>query len=1264
MQRICWVLVFFFVFVSAVQAQQVLQDRHVEWQSPRTYHVHMDAHHALSGKYYYFEGARYFDAQTRLPYFYELIPLDGANKVNVRIDNARYTALSGNVSLNDSAQRHLDEQVEVKYHVGFEGKRPFLQVYFVPLRRNPSTGVVEGLEDFDLVVERKGTSLTKAGASDQKSMGSSVLQQGQWIKLRVEENGIYRLDYSTLEDLGMTDASSLALYGNSSGVLNTGNDTTASYRLEEIPVHLEKGADDTFGKGDYLLFFGRDPHQWMYDQEQGRFVCRPHPYAQSSYYYLTLQPSAGKRVGPLDQPAGAPQREVTTFPDYRHHERDARNLIQSGQQWFGEYFDVQTERTVQFDFPHIVQQQPVQVEGSFVSRSAAASRFAVIQEGQQLFDVHIDPVSYNFTGYYARKGGGSGSFLPTSSEPELQVRFHKGTPSAEGWLDYLTVNAFRELRMNGSQMLFRHKGEVAGQIARLHLKQAPQEVKIWEVTNDRSIRQLSDYTRQGDELLFRIRTENRFRSFVAFRSEQALSPEVMGRMNNQDLHGMESPDMLVVTKPRFSSQAQRLADLHMKRDGLEVEVVTDQQIFNEFSAGKADPSAIRNFVRMLYRRTNSPNSLKYLLMFGDGSYDNRDAGNSPYLITYQSKQSLHYSSSFVSDDFFGLLDEADHVEQSPSGLIDIGIGRFPVMDAAQAREVVDKIGRYMNREHWGPWLNDILFVADDEDNNLHMRDADRLAKQVAEDDPRFNIQKVYFDSYNQQITASGARYPEVSDQINEQINNGILLFNYTGHGGEHHLAHERVLTKEDIQSWSNANRLPVFMTATCEFTRFDDPNYTSAGEEVFLKPDGGSIASFSTTRLVYASLNYDLNQTFYEHVFEKNASGHPLRMGDVMRLTKNYAGTSNNKRNFSLFGDPALSMLLGKYKIQADSLTPADTLKALDRVVMHGSVRKADGSLASDFGGTVHLSVYDKKREKQTLNNDGDGVFTYQQRDNLLFNGKSTVNKGTFRNEWVVPRDILPGVENGKMVFFGQDQQHLARGSDDDYYVGGFSNQVPDDQRGPSIELYMNDRDFVPGGITDENPTLVAYLSDSSGINTARSASGHDITMILDNQPRQKYVLNQYYQADENDYQQGRITYQLSSLEKGQHELKLKAWDINNNPSTSLLEFTVSESDDLEIRKVLNYPNPFTENTSFYFEHNRPGELLEVMIQIVTVSGKVVKSIHRQVQTTGFRAGPIAWNGRDDFGDRIGRGVYIYKLKVRSAQGEVAEKLQKLVILK
>jgi len=1264
MIRLYWALGGLLLFPSCLFAQKTLEERTIEWMPAQEYHYQLDAHRKTTGRHYHFSHARYFDHHTRLPWYYELIPVSRPGGYSVSLENKVFIKLDEGVDLNPSARGMIREEVRVRSQVSLERGRAFVQLQFIPIRRNPVTGNLEGLRRFDLVLEKEGVARKTKQISRRAAQEPSVLRRGFWVKLQVEEQGVYKLSYSKLRDMGFDDPAGVSLYGNASGLLNIGNDTTPDYRLSQIPLQFVKGEDGVFDKGDYLLFYGRNPHQWEYDRARNIFLKARHPYSGYSYYYLSSSGDPPQTIQPLDDPSGNVQEEVTTFPDHIHHEKDRHNLIQSGQKWFGEYFDVRVSRDFDFDIPNLAEGTPVKALVNFVSRSSVTSGFSLYHGSDEVFGVDVSPVDYNFTGYYARMAKGFGSFTSASGQFSLTLQYNKGTPSAEGWLDYITLQAERKLQMVDHQLHFRYRAPETGRIVRMNISNANKGLEVWEVTAGGPARQVKQLNRDQRQVAFKITGDTLFREFIAFYPEDVPAPQVVGEVKNQDLHGMGPQDMMVVVKERFLHQAQRLADIHRQRDDFRVGVTTDQQIYNEFSAGKPDPAAIRNFLRLLYQKSTPRDSLKYLLLFGDGSYDNRNSGSSPFLITYQSMQSLHYSRSFVSDDFFGLLDPGDHVERSPSGLIDLGIGRFPVMDASEAAQLVDKVGRYLDAGNWGPWLNRICFAADDEDSNLHMRDADKLATMVADEYPQFNIQKVYFDAYQQENTAAGARYPGVTKEINEQINNGILLFNYTGHGGEHQLANERILTAEDVDSWSNRDRLPLFMTATCEFTRFDDPNFTSAGEEVFLKPEGGSIASFSTTRLVYASLNYELNRSFYDHVFRRDGQGNPLRLGDVVRLTKNQAGSSNNKRNFSLFGDPALQMPLGKYRIETDSVVPADTLKALDKVTLYGSVRAPGGEIIHDFNGSVNLQVFDKKRQVETLNNDRNGPFTFETRDNILFRGMSQVKGGTFKSEWIVPRDLLPEVDRGKIIYLGHDGKHLAQGAYLEHEVGGYSDNLLKDQQGPSIELYMNDKEFVSGGITNENPTLIAKMTDSSGINTTRTAVGHDISLVLDNDPGKRYILNKYYQASDGAYQEGELRYRLSGLEKGSHQLTLKAWDINNNPSTSSINFTVSESDHLTISKVVNYPNPFTERTAFYFEHNRPGEMLEVMVQILSVSGKLVKSIHTQVHTPGFRAGPIPWNGKDDFGDRIGRGVYLYKLKVRTPSGETAEKIQKLVILK
>jgi hypothetical protein len=726
---------------------------------------------------------------------------------------------------------------------------------------------------------------------------------------------------------------------------------------------------------------------------------------------------------------------------------------------------------------------------------------------------------------------------------------------------------------------------------------------------------------------------------------------------------------VIISHPDFISSARSLAAHRHDHDGLDTVVVTPGQIYNEFSSGKPDVSAIRDFLKMLYDRAATQEEMpKYVLLYGDGSYRNKgtEANNTNLILTYQSANSLSPVSSFVTDDFFGLLDDN---EGGSTGLMDIGVGRFPVSTQVQARNAMTKTISYDQPDRMGDWRNTICFIGDDGDYNLHMRQADELADYVETNYPSFSIGKIYLDAYPQVSTPSGARYPDVNEALSQRVNKGALIINYTGHGGENGLAHERILTINDIISWQNRDKLPLFMTATCEFSRFDDYEHTSAGELVFLNPEGGGIALFSTTRLVYSQQNHALNVRFYEHVFTLNAQHQHYRLGDVMRLTKNNTSAGVNKRNFTLLGDPALVLAYPKNRIRVltvngtDITQATDTLKALGKVTSTGRMEDELGNPMPNFNGIIYPTIYDKRSVIKTLSNDGDPQMTFSLRDRILYKGKASVNNGLFSVQFIVPKDISYNYDYGKLSFYAADNLEDASGSSDRVIIGGSADSIANDSEGPEIQIFMNDEHFVFGGMTDANPQLLVYVSDSNGINTIGSGIGHDLTAIIDQQTNQTIVLNDFYEADTDSYQSGKIQYPLKSLEAGQHHLKVKVWDVYNNSSEDYIEFVVNTSSDLVLKHVLNYPNPFTTHTRFFFEHNQPDTDLDVLIQVFTVSGKLVKTIERHVTSTGYRSAPIDWDGLDDFGSRIGRGVYIYRVKVRTSLGQTAEKFEKLVIL-
>ena len=802
---------------------------------------------------------------------------------------------------------------------------------------------------------------------------------------------------------------------------------------------------------------------------------------------------------------------------------------------------------------------------------------------------------------------------------------------------------------------------------------------VWDISDPLSAEKIQ-YQKSGDKISFTAATDS-LKTFIAFSPENALIPSIKPTsIPNQDLHSSESADMIIVTHPLFKSYADKLANIHLNSDGLISQVVTPEQIYNEFSGGTPDIAAIRNFVRMKYQKQQGSNHpLKYLLLFGDGSYENKTMppDNPNFIPTYQSKNSNVVVSSFTSDDFYGLLEDG---EGESDGTEDIGIGRLPVSDTTQAGIILSKISRYLDPANMGEWRNVICITADDEDGNTHMSDAEGLASLIKDSVPSFNVEKIYLDAFRQTTTVNGQSYPEVNKAINDRINSGCLIFNYVGHGNENGFAHERVVRTEDINSWKNGGRLPLFITATCEFSRFDDIEInimtrtmtpkTSAGEMVLLNRDGGGIALMSTTRVVYSAPNFFLNRNIYNSAFDRDEAGNTLRLGDIIRLAKNNSGSGPNKRNFSLLGDPALKLAYPWHgKVITDSVNnisvsdKIDSLKALTLVTVSGHIEDRDKNLLDTFNGIVSPIVYDKASKIKTLANDGGQTMVFNLRNNIIFSGKTMAKAGKFKFTFIVPRDIDYSFGTGKISYYAKDNKEDMNGYFSDIIVGGFFNSVLTDSDGPEINLYMNDTLFRDGGITDNNPHLLAIIVDKDGINTTGSGIGHDLTAFLDNDPNKSFVLNNYFENDFDNYMKGKIIYDLSGLSNGTHSITVKAWDNFNNSSEKSIIFIVETGEKFILKNLINFPNPFLNETSISAEHNRSEAELNITINIFSLNGRLIKIIKTIAPSTGYVLPPVIWDGNDDGGKRVGRGIYPYSIIVTTPTGEMAKASGRMIIL-
>jgi hypothetical protein len=1107
---------------------------------------------------------------------------------------------------------------------------------------------------------------------------SSVLSSGTWLKVAVTSDGIYRLDYNTLKEKGLGNLSNPRVFCNNTGQLSYYNDGSAPDDLSEIAVSINTGSDAVFNEGDYLLFYGRGTHRWFYDPVKKEYDFLRHNYSDTAFYFITSSSFPGKKIRQLVSPAGVENYTSNQSDALFIHELENENLIKSGRDWF--------QRTgtapiaISPGFTDVVTSEKIRAGIRVAASSERMTEFSFSEQGAVKKVLKMQPVNYaNTTGTYAGITDSVFSFLTGSATPSFEIRFdQKGDQSGTGWLDFVKLRARVLSTFNGKfRQISDSRTVETGRITSFFVKSTVNDAVIWDVT-DMLNPGIVQFTRNGDNLVFKSSTDS-LKSFVVFNVASAVSPIFKSIIPNQDLHRAAAADMIIVTHPLFREYAEKLAGIHLSKDGIVSLVVTPGQIYNEFSGGIQDIAAIRNFIRMKFlKQKGTSRPLKYLLLFGDGSFENKTPPprNPCFIPTYQSKNSNVYVSSFTSDDFYGLLEDG---EGEAEGTEDIGIGRLPVSDTVQAGIVISKIRKYLDPSNMGDWKNIIAITADDEDGNAHMSDAEGLSDEIG-NNPEFNIQKIYLDAYRQVTTATGQSYPDVNAAINERINAGCLIFNYIGHGSETGLAHERVVKNEDINKWKNGGKLPLFITATCEFSRFDDTeksfatgemsNRQSSGELALLNREGGAIALMSTTRVVFSAPNYFLNRNIYSTVFGTDPEGNPLRLGDIIRIAKIKTGNGSNKRNFSLLGDPALTLAWPWHgRVITDSINrmvatgTIDTLKALSIVTVSGYVGDRQGKILNGFNGSVLPLVFDKEKKVRTLANDGGSAMDFLVRNNILFSGKTYIKNGRFRFTFIVPKDIDYTFGSGKISYYAYDGSEDFTGSFGNITVGGFSGNVPSDSAGPAIRLFMNDTLFRSGGMTDQNPVLLAFLEDKGGINTTGQGIGHDISGYLDNDKDSRFVLNSFYVNDVDNFSKGSISYSLPEMNEGSHSFTLKAWDNFNNSSEETLHFVVSSEGKFILKNLFNFPNPFPDKTKITAETNRPGSTLNVEVRIYNLSGKLIRIILTEVSSGGYTLPPIEWDGNDEGGMRVARGMYPYVVTVSTGKGETSKVSGRMIIL-
>lgn len=1111
----------------------------------------------------------------------------------------------------------------------------------------------------------------------------SVLSEGAWYKIAVKEEGVHRVDAAFLTALGITGSipsAGITVFGRADAFSSEALSAPYTDDLDEVAIQVVDGGDGIINGSDYFLFYTKGPHAWKADTASRRFTHQKNIYSDVAYYYISVG-SNGKRIASQTM-SFTPSITVNSFDERYFYEPDSINFLRSGKEWYGSEWSSLPGHSLVKQFAVPVTSPVVgsafTLVTSTVGRSLGIpSRIAASLNGSFVHGVTMPAVGGGLYDRFAQPGAESTTGLLNTTSVQLTYTYTPGSFNAQAWLNWFQFFYRRQLVIpaNG-QLHFRDWNSLGTSGVGFKIANANNSVQVWDVSNPLAPVKMMT-TLSGAELSF-VNDGTALREYIAV-GNSFFTPQPVGKVTNQNLHASTEKDYLIVTHPVLLAEAQRLALFHQTKNGLRTLVVTTEQVYNEFSAGQPTPVALRDFFKMYYDRyrTSWNKEKKYALLFGKGSYDykSRIANNTNLVPVYESEVSLDPLASYTSDDFFGFLDDNEDINSGlVLNLLDISLGRIPAKNVAEAKAFVDKVHAYHAAASLGPWRNNINLVADDEDANLHLQDAEVLARTTLNTAPLFNPYKIYLDAFLQESGASGGRYPAANNLINNNLYNGTLIWNYSGHGGPSRLAEEVVLDQQMVNALANEHRLPLMITATCDFAPHDNPVVASLGENLLLRPKTGAIALTTTTRIVFAYSNRIINDNYLRFALQKDSAQKYKSLGGAMLATKNYTYTTSgditNNRKFTLIGDPALTLAFPRYNAMVTSVngqsisSRADTLSAMEFVLIEGEIRDELNNRLTAFNGRVYLSVFDKPQNVTTLGNDaGSTPTTFSAQTAALFKGKVSASAGKFSFRFRLPKDINYRFDSGKLSLYAEDSATDGSGYSKNIIIGGISNSANTDKEGPVIKAFLNNDRFVSGSITNETPVLLLRLSDSSGINTGNAGIDHDIVATLDGDNRKYYVLNDFYETALDSYQQGTVRFQLPRLQPGPHQIKIKAWDVVNNSGEIVLDFIVANDEELVLDHVLNYPNPFAAKTTFWFEHNKPGTDLHVKVEILTITGKIIKTLNRAINTEGNRSSEVEWDGRDEWGDRVAEGVYLYRLVVRTPDGKMAAKIKPLVVI-
>ena len=1116
-----------------------------------------------------------------------------------------------------------------------------------------------------------------AMADDSMYAIKSAFSEGKWVKISVSETGFYKLTYAELRKMGFSDPEKVSVHGYGGWPME--EDFSSATYIDDVPsVEVWRGSD-------YLLFYGKGPVKWTPNISRRNFIHENNAYATLGYYFVTDAMETNE-TETVSWDVNATVR-LDVYDDYQLHEVDRYSVTvpgrpNSGRELFGESFDSRTTQDFSFTTPGIVN-DTAKIAFRFIAKVKSGTGIVRLRtNGVNLpLPNRNDSLLFENTNVYTAATSVSPEVVWTGEKTEkttMTISFSLSQQTSH--LDYIRFQTKRQLQPYGACTFFRSFASV-NQASEFIISNASSNLLVFDVTEGSPVQQVST-TLNGNNLSFTIPAQSNMHEFAIVDISKSIdAPVTVGEVKSQNLHGMSQIDMIILAPDAFVSEAERLAAFRRENDNLTIAVVTPEQVYNEFSSGTPEATAIRRFMKMFYdRRMSEADAPKYLLLFGDGRFDNRKltdtwkTSSDNYIITYQTKETLD-ESSYVSDDYFGFLESRDG-SNPVSATLHLGIGRFPVNTLTQARNVVDKVIAYTKDSKPGPWKNKICFVADDGNSSdshtiRHMMQSNNLATYIENNHPAYIPKKLFFDAFKKSMTGGKPSYPDIRTNIQKELKEGVLIINYTGHGDATSWAEERVMTQTDINSFTYPN-LPLWIIAACNFAPFDAPT-TSAGEDVLLNKKSGGIAVLSTSRVAWSEPNFTMHMQFKKYLFEKK-NGRHLTIGDVMKNSKNDC-RQIQLMSYVLLGDPSMTLSYpDEYSIEITEINgqalTSDTIniKAFEKINAKGNIIAADGTLASQFNGLLSVTVFDSQDTITTLdNNRTDTALSYLDYPNVMFVGNDSVRNGEFTFSFTVPKDISYSNNNGKISLYAVDEENdiEANGYFKKFTVGGTSDNYLPDETGPEIRrIYLNTPNFTNGDQVNATPLFTAIVWDESGINIGSSSIGHDIILTIDNNPAFTYSLNSYFSTYlDGEEGEGIIKFPIPELESGRHTAEFKVWDIHNNSNSHTLSFVIADNYNPTIIDLTAGPSPATNQVNFMISHDLPETMVTVEIQVFDVSGKLQWKYIESGSSQLFDSYRIRWDLTNGTGTRLPSGIYFYRAIISSNQSQEVSKSKKLIVL-